>query len=631
MDQDSRQTQLILDAIPAFVFLKDTSNQILRVNRAVLESLGLPREAVEQQPSSKVFPADAERFYADDLEVIRSGKPKTGYVEQAGERWVRTDKVPLRNTAGEIDQIIVVATDITEMMQAEEERNQALKLLKVTGRIAKVGGWELDPRTEIISWSEQVCRIHEVPVGYTPTLQDGISFYTPDSGKVIQGCVQLAIDTGKPWDVELQLNTAKHHTIWVRAIGQAEFVNGECVRLWGTLQDITEQKQRDQQLEELNQSLNLRAKEAEVARWKAEQAEADLAQVIPKLSESEERYRTLFEESPVMHANVDPTDATIKDCNQMLVARLGYQDKSDLIGVPIMTVYSEDCQNDVKNAFEDFVKSGEVKNASLSLRTRQGEKIPVILNVASVRDTGGEILYSSSTWSDVTALTQANRDLEEFAYVASHDLKAPLRAINHLATWLEEDLQEVLTPSTEQNLAQLKQRVGRMDRLLDDLLAYSRANSTNSTVVRTDLGDLLSAVAELHGVEVRFMICADLEVRDVRVARAPLETILRNLVGNAIKHHDKENVRIEIAMRQQGDRLLVTVSDDGPGISADLRERAFRMFHTLRPRDEVEGSGMGLALAKRLVENAGGNLLMEQVEPHGLRLNFTWPLGTAKT
>ncbi|MEO0529182.1 MAG: PAS domain S-box protein [Planctomycetota bacterium] len=628
MDRDAQQTQLILDTIPSYVFLKDTSNRILQVNQAVIDWLGLPREQIEGRPSEDFYPEDADEFYADDLEVIRTGRPKVGYVERVGGHWLRTDKIPIRGKEGEVHRVLAVATDITEMVEADEARKKALRLLETTGRIANVGGWEFDLRAKKLSWSAQVCRIHEVPEDYEPTLEEGINFYVPSSRDVVRGLVETAIATGKPWDVELLLRTAKGNDVWVRAIGQAEVHEGECVRLWGTLQDINERKLRDQQLAVLNKALERRAQEAESAQRKAVQAEAELAQVVARLTVNEERYRTLFEESPVMHGNVDPKDATIKDCNQLVVTRLGYEDKSELIGKPIFSIYSDECQDEVRAAFADFLEKGEVKDAALSLKTRTGETIPVILNVAAVRDEEGNVLYSSSTWSDVTALTQANRDLEEFAYVASHDLKAPLRAISHLATWLEEDLGGTLTDSSEQHLAQLKQRVRRMDGLLDDLLAYSRANAADTMVSSIDLGELVTEIADLFGPQQPAMICLDLGIAFIEAARTPLETILRNLVGNAIKHHDTGSPKIEIAIHERDGHLEVAVSDDGPGIPAELRDRAFRMFHTLRPRDEVEGSGMGLALVKRLVENAGGTIRMEAVEPHGLRVFFTWPLTT---
>lgn len=117
---NQQQTQLILDTIPSLVFLKDDQNRILRVNQAVLSAFGVTRGEIEGKSSEDLFPADAERFYQDDLRVIASGKPLQNYVEKAGEHWVRTDKFPIAVENGKFTKILVIATDITEQMNAQE-------------------------------------------------------------------------------------------------------------------------------------------------------------------------------------------------------------------------------------------------------------------------------------------------------------------------------------------------------------------------------------------------------------------------------------------------------------------------------------------------------------------------------
>lgn len=627
MPSNRREMQLIIDSIPALVFLKDTENRVLRVNQPVLDLLGLPREAVEGRHSRELFPADAERYYADDLEVIRSGRAKTGYPEPVGDRWVRTDKIPMPDASGKIRKLLVVATDVTSLKQAEEIEKKANRLLAMTGRITGIGGWEFDLVEQKITWSEQICKLHGVPVGYEPTLDEAISFYTPDSRSVIRELVQRCIENGEPWDVELSIESRTGDEVWVRAIGESERSEGRCVRLWGTLQDITRRRRSSEQLKALNRQLVERAEEAEQARQKAEAAESRLTELVVRLGESEARYRTLFDKSPVMHANVDATDGTIKDCNEVLLARLGYPSKDELIGKPIFSVYSEACHEQVREAFDRFLSTGSVHNEPLLLRTRGGEAIPVMLNVASVRDLNGKVLYSSSTWSDVTELTRANRDLQEFAYIASHDLKAPLRAMDHLVSWLSEDLKGTLPAASEQHLDQLQQRVSRMENLLTDLLAYSKAGARTGQPTPINLRELLESVAEIHSLNKGYAVRFDLEVDRIEAYRVPLELVLRNLVGNAIKHHDRPSGEVRIASRLGAEnRVEFSVSDDGPGIPPEMRDRAFRMFQTLKPRDEVEGSGMGLALVKRLVEAEGGRVRIETVEPHGTSVFFTWPL-----
>jgi signal transduction histidine kinase len=222
-------------------------------------------------------------------------------------------------------------------------------------------------------------------------------------------------------------------------------------------------------------------------------------------------------------------------------------------------------------------------------------------------------------------LERSNKELDDFAYVASHDLKAPLRDIDSLATWIEEDASEVLPEESGRHLATIRDRIGRMERLLDDLLRYSRAgrvfHQAEAFEIRAVIDEVLSVAAPPDGFEL--VVTGD--APQLRAPRVPLELALRNLVQNAIKHHHGDRGRIEIAVAEEADRVSIAVSDDGPGIAPEFHERIFRMFQTLRPRDEVEGSGMGLAVVKKVVEAHGGVITVESALGSGTTFRFTWP------
>jgi signal transduction histidine kinase len=228
----------------------------------------------------------------------------------------------------------------------------------------------------------------------------------------------------------------------------------------------------------------------------------------------------------------------------------------------------------------------------------------------------------------VQDLERSNRELDEFAYVASHDLKAPLQDVRNLSGWIAEDLGAALAPATARHLALLGDRVGRMERLLDDLLDYSRAGRRQEGTESVAVADVAADVAAFFGPPPGFTIAVSGEAPPVATARAPLEKVIRNLVGNAIKHHDRGGGRIEIAVAASDDGVRVRVTDDGPGIPQEFHERVFRMFQTLRPRDEVEGSGMGLTIVRKTVEARGGEVKLES-QGRGTSVSFTWPLGAA--
>jgi len=219
-----------------------------------------------------------------------------------------------------------------------------------------------------------------------------------------------------------------------------------------------------------------------------------------------------------------------------------------------------------------------------------------------------------------------NKELEEFAYAASHDLKAPLRVIDNASKWLEEDLQEHLTGENLENMHLLRGRVKRMEKLLDDLLEYSRIGRTDeldTEIVTGDalMGNILAMLSPAEG----FKVTVSPSFADIRVRNMPLQQILMNLLGNAIKHHDRDNGCIDISVEDCGDHLAFAVKDDGPGIPAHFHEQIFKMFQTLKPRDRVEGSGMGLALVRKNIAVFGGTLSVESTEGAGSIFRFTWP------
>jgi signal transduction histidine kinase len=175
----------------------------------------------------------------------------------------------------------------------------------------------------------------------------------------------------------------------------------------------------------------------------------------------------------------------------------------------------------------------------------------------------------------------------------------------------------------------LKSRVRRLESLLDDLLAYSRAGCGDTASSLVDTKELVEELAVLVSPPPGFSIAGGETLPTLETARAPLTQVVQNLIGNAIKHHDHPaNGHVWIEALALPDVIEFTITDDGPGIPERFRERVFGMFQTLKPRDEVEGSGMGLAIVKKLVERQGGKIwLTEGREGQGLSVHFTWPHG----
>jgi predicted ATPase/signal transduction histidine kinase len=223
-------------------------------------------------------------------------------------------------------------------------------------------------------------------------------------------------------------------------------------------------------------------------------------------------------------------------------------------------------------------------------------------------------------------LERRNEELDQFAYIASHDLKAPLHGISLVSAWLREDRGEVLPESSRRYLDELDLRVQRMASLLDSILSYSRAGRTIDQVVLVRVQDLIDRILEsLHPPE-QFRFHVQLPMPVLKTDPNGLQQVFQNLIQNAIKHHDRNDGTITITWRNLGDAYEFIVADDGPGIDPRYHMQVFQMFQTLRPWNEVDGSGIGLSIAKRVVELHGGQIAIESEVGQGTRFRFTWPI-----
>jgi PAS domain S-box-containing protein len=222
-------------------------------------------------------------------------------------------------------------------------------------------------------------------------------------------------------------------------------------------------------------------------------------------------------------------------------------------------------------------------------------------------------------------LQERNVELDKFVAIAAHDLKAPLRAISNLSSWIEEDLQAQI-PGENPQLQLLRQRVKRMDALIDGLLRYSRTGreelATETVDVAEVLAETIDSLAPPDGFEIE--ITTPMPILDTK--RLLLTQVLANLISNAIKHHDRVDGRIEITVEDLGDRNLFSIADDGPGIpEGESRNRIFEIFQTLNsPADSTENTGIGLALVKKIVEGEGGEIWLDDEWKIGCRFCFTW-------
>ena len=223
-----------------------------------------------------------------------------------------------------------------------------------------------------------------------------------------------------------------------------------------------------------------------------------------------------------------------------------------------------------------------------------------------------------------SALERTNRELDQFAYVASHDLKAPLRGIANLSQWVEEDLGAIVPDATREHLHLMRGRVHRMEALIDGILEYSRAGRVRGEPEAVDTARLTRESVEFLAVpaDVRIEIAPDLPT--LVTERLPLQQVLLNLIGNAVKHNRGTQAAVRVDGAPADGRYEFRVTDNGPGIAAAFHERIWGVFQTLEARDKVEGTGIGLALVKKIVESRGGRVWVDSAEGQGATFGFTW-------
>jgi light-regulated signal transduction histidine kinase (bacteriophytochrome) len=243
-----------------------------------------------------------------------------------------------------------------------------------------------------------------------------------------------------------------------------------------------------------------------------------------------------------------------------------------------------------------------------------------------LRDHVNEIEYTNSQLSQTTRLlARRNQELDEFAYIVSHDLQAPLRGIANLTEWLKQDLGDQLPVENQQQVELIQSRVARMNALIHGLLEYARVDKAEIDTIPVNLSQLLAEVVDLLMPPPSYQVQFAADLPTIVTPALHLRQVLANLIGNAIKYHDRPDGQIEIRVTEQDTAWQFTVIDDGPGILPQHHHQIFGIFQTLAGSDAVKSTGIGLAIVKKIVESQGGTIRVESEIGQGSVFSFTWP------
>lgn len=236
-----------------------------------------------------------------------------------------------------------------------------------------------------------------------------------------------------------------------------------------------------------------------------------------------------------------------------------------------------------------------------------------------------------STMVSKSDLEKINNELEQFAYIISHDLKAPLRAISSLAMFIEEDLGDLLKDDVKENFTLLKGRVKRMESLINGVLEYSRAGRMDKSAQKVDLNAVVDHIVDILSTNVKLEVKIHNKLPTIYSNVIRIQQVIQNVISNSIKYNDKEVCKIDVSSKAISDFYEITLADNGPGISEKDREKVFGIFQTLQSRDTIESTGVGLSIVKKIIEDTGGKVWFDSNdEKEGAKFVFTWPKGKLK-
>jgi PAS domain S-box-containing protein len=326
------------------------------------------------------------------------------------------------------------------------------------------------------------------------------------------------------------------------------------------------------------------------------------------------------------------SEDVIKSANDSALKIFACTDENNIIGNPISSLFHS--REAAFSFLKHLEKEKQISHAEFYFNKRK-EKILCSVSASIILDVENGDHLKAIVLHDITTrkkteekleeyaarLERINKELDQFAYIVSHDLKAPLRAIINLSQWLQEDLEPVISDDSRKNLEMLKNRTFRMEALITGILEYSKIGRTKVEPELVAIDDLISEVLDSLCPPAYFTI----EVGDmpsVVTQRIMMYQVFSNLISNAIKYNDKPRGIIKIECLEDELDFVFSVEDNGPGISSEFHEKIFVIFQTLQSRDKIEGTGIGLTIVKRIIEEQGGKIWVESEPGVGTKFIF---------
>ncbi len=510
---------------------------------------------------------------------------------------------------------VVIARDITRRKRYEIELERSERSLVAAQRIARMGNFEYDVQKDLARWSDELYSIFGyIPQEFTPRYKTFLRSTHPEDRRHLRRSVREALRTGKSDTIEYRI---------VRPDGAIRFVESQYeviqegdrpVWLIGTVQDVTERRETER-----------------------------------KVREAEVRFRTLVEQTPAvtyMQEVAGPEDAggpkPVMYISPQYKDILGYVAEQEMLDDDhwLKIMHPEDRER-VLAEDERTDETGEPFMMEYRQIAKDGSLVWIHDEAVLVRDEDGNPLHWQGVQYDITEqkrieeelearaeeLARSNAELERFAYIASHDLQEPLRMVSSYTQLLARRYKGRLDQDADEFIEYAVDGANRMQILINDLLVYSRVGTRGKDFTPTDLSLVLELTrANLQiAIEENGAIVTSDSLPTVVGDRTQLIQLFQNLIGNAIKFRGERPPEVHLGAERRGKEWLISVRDNGIGLDAEYKERIFVVFQRLHTKEEYSGTGIGLAVCKKIVERHGGRVWVESKPGEGSTFFFTMP------
>lgn len=521
----------------------------------------------------------------------------------------------------EVKHILSTARDITKLKLAEEAVRNQEALLNEMGRIAQIGGWEYHPDTGEVLWTREVASIHDLEPTSSVNVDTGINYYYGTSVDIIKKAVREAVALAKPYDLELQIVSAKGVHKWVRSIGRPVVENGVVVKISGSFQDITKRKQTEEALRKSEENFRLLMESISLPVVYINEK----GEIIFRNTKFMQMFGYTMDEIPTVEewwerAFPDPSyRGKVKEDWKLFVIRAA-QTGTD--------IESDEYRITAKDGnVRIIITSGVIINNNILL---------TLIDITDRKKAEEEIRKLNESLEKrveerTAQLTEANRELEAFSYSVSHDLRAPLRHINGFVDLLSEKYSDLLPGKGQHYLSTIVESSRHMGTLIDDLLQFSRTGRQEMQVSRLDMNVVVQEVMKLleYDVQERKIKWKLAALPQVKGDASLLRMVWYNLLGNAVKFTKKREIAIiEIGYLEEDHDYTFFVKDNGAGFDNRYAHKLFGVFQRLHSKQEFEGTGIGLANVRRIIQKHGGRTWAESELGQGAAFYFTLPKNT---